>query len=141
MNASFTKGFANKQLAGNRVPIVGKIQTLRTVLKFEGSISAEHADGFMNFLVLCCNCDKDPMAACEEAFGSGAGPSVEAIAWHDASEQLPDSDIDVLVRTDDDSYSVWAGYHDGHCWYLASGKSPRQVYHWAEMPNGPEVAS
>lgn len=38
------------------------------------------------------------------------------------TNQLPDSDITVLMRLDDDEYPVWPGFHDGEQWRVADGE-------------------
>ncbi|TWU18021.1 DUF551 domain-containing protein [Allorhodopirellula heiligendammensis] len=66
--------------------------------------------------------------------------NTEVIRWIDASEQLPDADIDVMVKIDDESVPIWIGHHDGEVWYVDDSWH-EAVTHWAEMPFGPEVAS
>lgn len=62
------------------------------------------------------------------------------VKWIEASKELPDSDIEVLVVVSDESNKgeVWIGYHDGDRWRAASGGVVGVAY-WAEIPAAPQV--
>ncbi len=55
--------------------------------------------------------------------------------WVDATEELPDADITVLVAGDFDG-QVWLGYFDGEDWQSVEG-GKIDVTHWAEVPSPP----
>ena len=64
----------------------------------------------------------------------------ETIYWHDALTKLPDDGLSVLCFADDE---VFEGFTDGgnddgtpH-WCAVNAWEPRNVTHWAEMPEGP----
>ena len=60
-------------------------------------------------------------------------------AWIKAGKLMPDTDINVLIATEDGE--VEAGYDDGQDWrYLSGGKVEAEVTHWMPFPNPPEEA-
>jgi hypothetical protein len=61
------------------------------------------------------------------------------VKWNEASKELPDSDIEVLIAVSDASNQgeVWVGYHDGNNWRSCSGGIVG-VSHWADLPLGPQ---
>ncbi len=65
----------------------------------------------------------------------------EVLRWHDASAQLPDSDITVRMWVEqDDGEREWlSGWLDGNVWRDCSSALPvvGSVRYWAE-PSGPE---
>lgn len=62
----------------------------------------------------------------------------ELICWHNATDELPDAEATVLVRTlDERSDPVWPGYLDGEQWRHADGCPLDDVIFWADMPGGP----
>lgn len=64
--------------------------------------------------------------------------SIELITWHKPVEgKLPDADITVLARTDDESEPVWPAYYDGAIW-RGPDNMPlgRVVIEWCDMPGG-----
>jgi len=64
----------------------------------------------------------------------------EWITWIDVNNELPDCDIDVLIRTDCASYPVWIGSHDSVDWQGTDGVMLlANVTHWADMPAGPKA--
>mgnify|MGYP007077649795 CR=1 FL=1 len=38
-------------------------------------------------------------------------------------DSLPDSDLTVLVRTNDPEFAVWPGFHDGEGWRMADAST------------------
>lgn len=60
--------------------------------------------------------------------------------WIEASKQLPDSDLMVLVHCPTDSEPVWLGFHDGTFWLTAEGDYLNEgfVAHWMNLPEPPE---
>lgn len=69
------------------------------------------------------------------------GPKLQAdqevIQWHEVTDQLPDADLTVLVRTRDCDEPVWLGHLDGEVWRDTLGDEIT-VVRWAEMPLGGE---
>ena len=68
------------------------------------------------------------------------GHTLDNLAWHDATVDLPDADTSVLVaiRDEEDSYE---GYLDGETWCYAQGTCViGEVYAWAHMPAAPDLA-
>jgi hypothetical protein len=65
----------------------------------------------------------------------------ETIHWIDASVEMPDDGITVLVQCDSPSCPVWIGCHDGDDgWVYDNGSSiDCPVGYWAEIPSGPEL--
>lgn len=64
----------------------------------------------------------------------------ETITWHDATRELPDDDITVLVQSPDSSEPVWPGFHDELGWHHVDNGAQVEtitVTAWAEMPTGP----
>jgi hypothetical protein len=68
----------------------------------------------------------------------------ESIQWVDVKDQMPDSELTVLVSAPEASEPVWLGYHDGDSWFSVDGmgygneeEQVAQVVAWAEMPKGP----
>lgn len=62
----------------------------------------------------------------------------ETIHWHEATEQLPDADLTVLVRTEGCAEPVWLGYHDGEAWRDTEG-AEIAVLRWADLPAGDQA--
>lgn len=56
--------------------------------------------------------------------------------WTPVAEQLPDSDMTVMLFDPTSDEPVWPGYHDGEAWKSAEGM-PATPTHWTEMPEGP----
>lgn len=64
---------------------------------------------------------------------------IETICWIDATEQLPDEDLIVLIRTTSTTEPVWLGYLDAGHWRNADGMlTADTVTHWADMLEGPQ---
>jgi len=63
----------------------------------------------------------------------------ETITWVNADDSLPDSDIDVLIFSNNPTCPVWIGHHDGEKWRWSDSMAARPfvVSHWAEIPGGP----
>lgn len=58
--------------------------------------------------------------------------------WISVTQQLPDSDISVLVFAPEDDTPVWLGYHDGEHWCGPDGLELKHpVTHWMEFPEPP----
>lgn len=55
--------------------------------------------------------------------------------WIDASERVPESDLTVLVATDD--FQVAAGFHDGDDWRFEQDAGKPIVTHWMDLPVHP----
>lgn len=68
----------------------------------------------------------------------GLHPKHEVITWVSCTDEMPDADMAVLVRTPDSDERVWIGWFDGEKWKMEAGFAGR-VTHWADIPNGPEV--
>jgi hypothetical protein len=66
--------------------------------------------------------------------------SAEIIEWFKPGEKLPDSDITVLIHTDDDDASepVWLGYWAAFYgdWMTIDGVVLNSVLEWAHIPRG-----
>ena len=60
----------------------------------------------------------------------------ETIEWKSVEDELPDSDITVLVYSAND-LSVWLGYYDEDLFISVGGEIAPHVTHWADMPFGP----
>lgn len=68
------------------------------------------------------------------------------IGWHDATQDLPDDDITVLVALNDGE--VWTGFMDAGRWRFVSGDligefdeqdgTDSHVTHWAHFPPPPQ---
>jgi len=54
---------------------------------------------------------------------------------------LPDSDITVLLRVEDEEYPVWPGYHDGETWRKSDDDSlvESRVISWMHLHEGAEL--
>ena len=65
------------------------------------------------------------------------GPVVE---WIDASAELPDESMTVLVHVPGASEPVWFGFFCDDVWYWGDSASriSDAVRHWAELPAPPE---
>jgi hypothetical protein len=66
---------------------------------------------------------------------------IEELKWISTLEEMPDEDITVLIRTDNEDDPVWFGYYesDEHGWRFVDGGSvPNTVEYWADMPEGPK---
>ena len=49
-------------------------------------------------------------------------------------DRLPDSDMTVLVRIQNDEFPIWPGYHDGDCWRNADASQVEgRVIGWMEL--------
>lgn len=63
------------------------------------------------------------------------GSMIEQIEWIACAERLPDDEITVLLRTEQD---VWPGWRAGSVWRDTDGMPVRRkVTHWCDMPAGP----
>jgi hypothetical protein len=50
------------------------------------------------------------------------------------TDQLPDSEITVLVRCEGDEFPVWPCFHDGERWRLANGEAlDEPVLGWLDL--------
>ena len=59
-----------------------------------------------------------------------------SVEWVDASKQLPDDDMTVLIALDDGE--VWTGFMDSGVWgYVSADAIEGNVTHWAEFPAPP----
>ena len=59
--------------------------------------------------------------------------------WRSVEVEMPDSDTDVIVATED--RHVDAGFHDGRLWRWATAQQIEVgVTHWMPFPEPPEVA-
>ena len=59
-----------------------------------------------------------------------------SVEWVDASKQLPDDDMTVLIALDDGE--VWTGFMDSGVWrYVSADAIEGTVNHWAEFPAPP----
>lgn len=59
------------------------------------------------------------------------------MVWVLAQDQLPDSDIDVIVCTEDGH--VEGGFHDGDAWRWTNAHLIKcGVTHWMPFPNSPK---
>lgn len=56
------------------------------------------------------------------------------------TNQLPDSDMTVLMRLDDEAYPVWPGWHDGERWRSADASLvEREVIGWMELEDAARI--
>ena len=55
-------------------------------------------------------------------------------AWIDVNDEMPDSDLTVLVFTGGET---WLGYFDGNVWQSVEAGAI-EVTHWMELPEGPK---
>jgi hypothetical protein len=63
-------------------------------------------------------------------------PTYSSVFWKDATAELPDDDMSVLVALDDGE--VWTGFHDYGVWrYVSADAIDGTVTHWAEFPEPP----
>ena len=63
--------------------------------------------------------DQDPaLKTMKKIYGPSGGvlPSPPAFKNNWVTDCLPDSDLTVLIRTNDDEFPVWPGFHDGEAW-------------------------
>ena len=64
----------------------------------------------------------------------------ETITWRRTAEDLPDTDLVVLIHCPDAGEPCWVGYRDDDCWRLSAGSRIDEApTHWAELPEGPQV--
>lgn len=52
------------------------------------------------------------------------------------TNELPDSELTVLMRVTDDEYPVWPGFHDGEGWRYADATyvlPPQKVTGWVHL--------
>lgn len=71
--------------------------------------------------------------------GSAESVFSPAQQWRDATKELPDSDLVVLVYSPLDDEPVWVGVHCGDCWCDANGDVfIHPVTHWMPFPNPPD---
>lgn len=61
---------------------------------------------------------------------------LEEIEWR-LADDLPDSDLAVLVKHSGDGDPVWIATHNGADWVTIDGYPFEGVTHWAELPGGP----
>lgn len=64
------------------------------------------------------------------------------IVWKDATKELPDDDMAVLIALSDGE--VWTGFHDAGEWRFVSADPVDQgdgttVTHWADFPAPPRA--
>ena len=58
--------------------------------------------------------------------------------WIDATKELPDDDICVLIALDDGE--VWTGFLAAEEWHYVSGDlMAAKVTHWMHLPEPPKV--
>lgn len=62
----------------------------------------------------------------------------EAITWHHAQMNPPDSDTTVMVSISGGTEPTWLGWQQAGVWHDATTGAPidGQVVSWAEMPEG-----
>ena len=61
------------------------------------------------------------------------------ITWFPTTEKLPEDDRNVLVYVPGLAEPVWPANYDEGVWRWDCGMPiPKQVTHWAEMPEGPK---
>lgn len=59
------------------------------------------------------------------------------LVWRSVDAEMPDSDTDVIVATED--RHVDAGFHDGRLWRWATAQQIEvAVTHWMPFPEPPE---
>ena len=59
-----------------------------------------------------------------------------SVEWVDATKQLPDDDMTVLIALEDGE--VWTGFMDSGVWrYVSADAIEGTVTHWAEFPAPP----
>jgi hypothetical protein len=65
--------------------------------------------------------------------------SGETIFWVDATQQLPDDEIAVLLLHPSLTEPVWLGYFFQNAWFTTQGDQlpHNAVTHWADVPCGP----
>ena len=63
------------------------------------------------------------------------GQAISIVKWKDASKELPDSDLTVMLCFADDD--IWPGYFDGENWCSAEGATVEDVTHWADLLEPP----
>ena len=57
--------------------------------------------------------------------------------WIDATKELPDADICVLIAMEDGE--VWTGFYGEDGWhYVSADPVGSQVKHWAHFPEAPK---
>jgi len=60
------------------------------------------------------------------------------VQWIDASRELPDDEMTVLVALDDGE--VWTGFHEENEWrYVSAELISARVMYWAEFPLPPNT--
>ena len=57
--------------------------------------------------------------------------------WKNVADEMPDSDLTVLIACTSGNELVWLGYHDGVCWRYADGYRASNVFHWRPLPEPP----
>ena len=58
------------------------------------------------------------------------------IIWIDPDNEMPDSEITVLMRLDDEEYPIWPGFWDGEKWRQAdAGEVGCRVVGWMHLEN------
>lgn len=66
----------------------------------------------------------------------GERMEAESITWIPVSQQLPDSDVTMLLYCESATEPVWLGYYDGTGWHTAEGDKINPS-HYASLPGGP----
>jgi len=56
--------------------------------------------------------------------------------WTRCADDLPDSDLTVMIHHPDEDEPVWVGYLDGETWRTAEGVRVA-VTHWMPIPEPP----
>lgn len=59
--------------------------------------------------------------------------------WIPVTQELPDSDLTVLIACADGNEPVWTGYHNGTEWLTVEGSSFITVTHWMPLPEPPSL--
>lgn len=57
-------------------------------------------------------------------------------AWKRVEDEMPDSDLTVMIYHAEEDEPVWLGYHDGDTWRTVDG-AQCLVSHWMDLPAGP----
>jgi Protein of unknown function (DUF551) len=64
--------------------------------------------------------------------------SPQIFQWIDASQDLPDEEMTVLLALEDGE--VWTGFLDAGIWrYVSADTIAAKVTHWAEFPEPPKT--
>ena len=66
--------------------------------------------------------------------------STTPVRWIRVSQEMPDSELTVLIHCPISDDPVWIGYHDGTAWRAVDGMDLGEdfVDHWAALPDPPK---